>query len=87
LIFPAFYYIVPLYDSGQTLGKKLLRIKLVHEDGRSEISLANIFLREVPGKLFSVLCFMMGYLSILTNADHRSWYDKWSKTRVVSLKD
>lgn len=85
LTFPFLYFIFPIYSGGQTLGKKLMKIKIVSIHPKEEPSMWNIFVREMPGKGISAICFMLGYVRILTHPEGRAWHDSMAKTRVVSL--
>lgn len=87
IVWPMFYFVLPTYTTGQTLGKKLLKIQVVHENPREEVSLGKAFLREFIGKFFSAIVFLLGYVRILSHPDGKAWHDGWAKTRVVSVKE
>lgn len=80
------YFVYPLTRSGQTLGKKLLSLKVVHRyDDRQPLSWGQAFQRELVGKTLSGLAFGLGYLWAYTNEDRNTWHDSMSRTEVVSL--
>jgi len=85
LTFPFLYFVFPIYSSGQTLGKKIMKLKIVNIDPAQDPSMWNIFVRELPGKSIGAICLMLGYVRILTHPDGRAWHDSMAKTRVVSL--
>lgn len=85
LTFPFLYFVLPIYSSGQTLGKKIMKLQIVSLDPGHEPSMWNIFVRELPGKSIGAICLMLGYIRILTHPDGRAWHDSMAKTRVVSL--
>jgi uncharacterized RDD family membrane protein YckC len=87
LVFHAVYYILPLYVSGQTLGKKIMKIQVVPVAGGEDIGMGQAFMREWPGKAISILALGLGYITILFDKENRGWHDKIAKTRVVTLKD
>lgn len=84
LTFFAVYWVMPIYSTGQTLGKRLTKIQVVPVNG-GELSFRTALLREFPCKILSGLVFCLGYVRILTHADGRAWHDSLAKTRVVSL--
>ena len=67
--------------SGKSFGKLILGIRVVKEDGRS-ISLGQSFTRWV-GYYLSALPVLYGYLSALSDYNHRAWHDKISNTYVI----
>lgn len=85
IFFPLMYFVFPLYATGQTLGKKLMKIKVVHVDPTQELGMGRLFFREFVGKTICVVCLLLGYVRILTHPDRRGWHDSMAKTRVVSI--
>jgi uncharacterized RDD family membrane protein YckC len=86
LIFAIGYFVYPTKVSGQTLGKKLLGLKVVPQDNeKSSVSWGQVFMREIVGKLISTIPFFLGYLWARFSSDHRAWHDMMSRTHVVSL--
>lgn len=76
------YEIAPISYRGATLGKRLLRIRVVGRDGQY-ISLPRSFVREVVGKWISGAFFSLGYLWALWDQDKQAWHDKLTSTYVV----
>ncbi|MER3483164.1 MAG: RDD family protein [Meiothermus sp.] len=76
------YDIVPLSNRGATVGKRMMGIQVVGQDGRY-ISLRRSFLREVIGKWVSGLVFSLGYLWAVWDKDKQAWHDKIASTYVV----
>ncbi len=67
---------------GQTIGKRVLGIKVVLENG-DPLDLKQAFLREFLGK--SVLgVFVLGYFWMLFDKNNQCWQDKVAGTVVVS---
>ncbi len=80
------YYILPLYMTGQTLGKKILKIKLVYSERSEMLSFNTIILREYVGKMISLIPFGGGYYGAF-GPQRLTWHDKLLKTKVVDIKN
>lgn len=78
-----FYYTYFHASSGQTPGKKLLRIKVVSTDG-SPISTGQAIGR-CFGYGISSLFLSMGYLWILIDQKNQAWHDKITGTYVINI--
>jgi|GEM_PF-1600718 len=70
--------------SGQTIGKKLLGIRIVHEDG-SLLTFTGAIKRHLIGYLASALPLMFGFLSAMWSPHGRGWHDKIARTIVVKI--
>lgn len=83
---PFIYYYYTMKNSGQTVGKKLLKIRVVHQEtGSSRFTMKDIIIRESIGKLISTLVFGVGYLIVFTGA--KSFHDQIAKTKVVQAEE
>lgn len=80
------YTVLPLYAWGQTLGKKVMKIKVVHTENGGSLGLGQIFLREFLGRTVVGLTLGLGYLGILRREDRRGLHDLIGKTKVVTFK-
>ena len=78
------YFVAFTYTSGQTVGKKLFRIKVVNED-MTKASFWSILYREVIGRYLCGLkeVVWIGYLIMLLDEEKRGVHDRLSDTRVV----
>ena len=78
------YYIAFTYTSGQTVGKKVFRIKVVNDD-MSKATFWRVVYRETIGRfLAEVYIFgFIGYFIILLDDKKRGIHDRLSDTRVV----
>jgi uncharacterized RDD family membrane protein YckC len=85
LMFYVCYWWAPLYMSGQTVGKKIMGLKVVTKDYRSRLNFIQIVLRELIGKTIGSLVFLMGYIWIFMNPEHRGWHDFIGSTRVLDV--
>lgn len=86
LVASVLYFVCPTKVGGQTLGKKLLSIKVVsHAEPSARLTWGSVFVREVLGKTLSSLPLGLGYLWACFPRQHRTWHDMLSDTQVVSL--
>lgn len=79
------YDVIPTANTGATVGKHLMKIRVVGTNGQN-LGIGRSFLREVIGKWVSGLVFSLGYLWALWDADKQSWHDKIASTYVVQSK-
>ncbi len=70
-----------VWFNGQTLGKMMLRLRVVKKRG-GRISVLDALLRNVFGYMVSQI-FLLGYLWALFDADKQTWHDKMAGTVVV----
>jgi uncharacterized RDD family membrane protein YckC len=80
LTIPVVYFVWPYSTRGQTLGKKMLRIKVVSLDG-SPLNWRKGILRSA-GYIVS-FSTLLGFLWSIWDADKQAWHDKLAGTRVV----
>ena len=71
-----------LFTKGTTPGKKILRMRVIKEDGRNA-DFFTMLIRETIGRLISSLVFSLGLLWILIDKDNQAWHDKLMRTYVV----
>jgi len=76
--YSAFFWI---QHNGQTVGKKLMGIKVVRQDDKA-IDLTTAITRYI-GYLISGAVFGLGYLSVAFNRQKLGWHDRLAKTYVV----
>lgn len=76
------YFIVMTLKGGQTLGKKLMKIRVVPIDS-GELGLGAVILRETIGKFVSGIVLALGYIWVLIGKE--AWHDSMANTRVVKL--
>ncbi len=85
-----FYFVaIPFYLKGQTIGKRIFKLKIVNEDG-SDVGVKELFFREIIGKLF--IDFLSLGLSIISSFiimclrdDKKSLADIIAKTKVIDI--
>ena len=69
------------FAKGQTIGKRLVAIRVVKEDGRP-LEIMDSILR-VIGYYISSLFFSLGFIWVLFDAKKQGWHDKIAHTLVV----
>lgn len=89
LLICSYFTLVPYILDGQTLGKKIFRIKVVMVDG-SKITFASLFIREILGKLLLnfiniFLANLASFVLMLYREDKRAIGDIFAKTMVVDI--
>ncbi|HEX3031585.1 MAG TPA: RDD family protein [Bacillota bacterium] len=83
LVLAATYYvIIPLRTNGQTIGKKIVRIRVKRLD-EAPLTAWTLVLRELIGKVLSSATLMIGYLVAL-GKQKRALHDYLAGTIVVS---
>ena len=68
--------------SGQTVGKKLLNIRVVDFDGGGPIGFGRGVLRYIGSFASGIVCGL-GYLWMLWDKEKQTWHDKIAQTVVV----
>lgn len=91
-LFLLFYYmLVPMFFKGQTIGKRVFKIKVVYEDGK-DVDYKVLFFREAICRIL-VRTISLGisscvsYIIMLTRDDRKSLADIFSKTKVIDVKE
>lgn len=78
------YYVWFQSRTGQTLGKKVMKIKVVNASGATP-SIGTFALRELLGKLVSVLILYIGFLMVAWDSKKQGLHDKIASTYVVKV--
>jgi uncharacterized RDD family membrane protein YckC len=74
--------LILLFGTGQTIGKKLMGIKIIRVDCE-KAGFGTLFMREIVGRMVCGLTLNIGYLMILFNPERRGLHDKIAGTIVV----
>ena len=90
LLVCAYFTLLPFLLNGQTLGKRMFRIKVVNERGE-KASLKRLFIREIFGKfLLNFVSFFFGHLIpfilLQSRKDKKSIADILAATIVVDVE-
>ena len=72
--------------TGQTLGKRLLGIRVYDFNGRGPIGYGRALVRYI-GRILSGAVFLLGYLWMLWDGQKQTWHDKIATTVVVPVRD
>jgi uncharacterized RDD family membrane protein YckC len=78
----AFNYVLLAARDGQTIGKRLVGIRVVRENGEP-VGLLQVFLRHVVGYTLSLLGGFLGFMWVIWDSKYQGWHDKIARTIVV----
>ncbi len=87
LIFSFFIIISPLKNSGQTPGKKVLKIRVVRDNFHTNLTWAQIVFREWLVKALSFLLFFISLPMVIFRKDKKVIHDVVCGTQVVRVKE
>jgi uncharacterized RDD family membrane protein YckC len=79
------YSVYLIARTGQTIGKKILGIKVLRRKDHHIPNCNQAFMRETVGKFISGLPLGFGFLTMITNSHHQTWHDKIAGTVVVKV--
>jgi uncharacterized RDD family membrane protein YckC len=79
------YYTYFEGESGQTIGKRAVGIRVVDINGGGPIGYSRAFIRYV-GRIISTLVIFLGYLWMLWDPQKQTWHDKMANSVVVPQK-
>ncbi len=80
------YFIAPTLLFGQTLGKRIVGLRVIRANCNPEIGFGRVVVRESIGKLLSAALFGIGFLFPLMNQRHRALHDYLAGTIVVTYR-
>ncbi|MBE5928890.1 MAG: RDD family protein [Lachnospiraceae bacterium] len=76
------YFIFMTYYTGSTLGKKVLKIRVVASDKR-RLGFWTVVFRETIGRYLSEIILFVGYIMMIPDKEKRTLADHLADTRVV----
>jgi uncharacterized RDD family membrane protein YckC len=79
---PAYFTYCEGRPAGQTIGKRLLGIRVIDSANGGPIGYRRAFVRYV-GRLVSAFFFYAGYLWMLWDPEKQCWHDKFARDVVV----
>jgi uncharacterized RDD family membrane protein YckC len=68
--------------SGQTVGKRVMGIRVADIDGGGQIGTSRALVRAI-GRYVSAVACMLGYLWMLWDGERQTWHDKLADSIVV----
>ncbi len=71
-------------SSGQTPGKSIMKLKVVHADGGNVLTPGQAILRYI-GTIISAIPLLLGYLWAIWDPKHDTWHDKIASTKVIKI--
>lgn len=80
------YFVYLTGRSGQTIGKRWMKIKVVKITENKPPTYGRALLRESLRKWISGIVFGLGYFWMFWDNKKQTWHDKFARTIVVSLK-
>ena len=86
LFIDGFYFTYFHGTVGQTIGKKLFKIKVVDKDTYQNIGILRSFLRWI-GYFVSSLFLYLGFFWVILDKNNQAWHDKIVKTFVIFEED
>lgn len=78
----AYYGYLEGSPSGQTVGKKMMNIRVVDLNGGGPIGIGRALLRYV-GRIISAIPCLLGYFWAIWDDQNQTWHDKFATTVVV----
>jgi uncharacterized RDD family membrane protein YckC len=78
----AFNFILLASRAGQTIGKRLVGIRIVRENGEP-VGFVQVLLRHVVGYALSMLGAFLGFVWVIWDSKYQGWHDKIARTIVV----
>jgi uncharacterized RDD family membrane protein YckC len=76
------YYTYFEGESGQTLGKRALNIRVVDINGGGPIGYSRAFIRYI-GRYVSAIPLLLGYFWMLWDPQKQTWHDKFANSVVI----
>ena len=81
------YFVAPTMIWGQTLGKKIVGVRVVRQDYGGNLGLTQVLVRETFGKLLCVATLGIGFFMVGWTRNNRGLHDRISGTRAVCYRD
>ncbi len=78
----ALNFVILASRGGQTVGKRLVGIRIVRENG-DPVGFVGVLLRHCVGYALSTLGAFLGFLWVIWDSKYQGWHDKIARTIVV----
>jgi uncharacterized RDD family membrane protein YckC len=80
-------YVIYFWTStGQTPGKKMMKLKVVKADGGTILTPGEAIVRYLC-QFISAIALALGYLWVIWDPKHEAWHDKLAGTKVIKLEE
>jgi uncharacterized RDD family membrane protein YckC len=79
-------FVAPTLLWGQTLGKRIVGIRVVRASFNPNIPVMDVILRETVGRILSLLLLGTGFLMAAFTDRHRALHDFLAKTQVITYR-
>lgn len=80
------YFIAPTLIWGQTLGKRIVGIRVVRASFGPNLTFQAVLLRETVGKALSLATLGIGFFMAIFTDRHRALHDYVGKTQVITYR-
>ena len=87
LILSLAYYGYFYTTRGQTLGKMVMKIKVIRADNMQYMDVVQVILRDLLGKFISSLVLSLGYFWYFMSGKRQAWHDSIAGTYAVKTDD
>ncbi len=77
-----YYVLLEGGETGQTLGKKMVGIRVVDARAAGQLGYGRAFIRYI-GRYVSSVVLLLGYLWMLWDREKQTWHDKMASSYVV----
>lgn len=85
-IYFVYNIVIAFLLQGQTLGKKLMKIRIISQADENKPNFVTLCKRELLGKFLSALFIFIGYIMVLTDKnEHKAMHDRFANTFVVNM--
>ena len=85
-ILTAVYFVLMTYFHGATLGKKILKLKVVSVKEDGKLRFFDVIYRETIGRFLSDIFQGLGYLTVAFTDEKKGIHDMLCGTRVIAVK-
>lgn len=82
-IFPTIYVVWMTFKGGQTVGKMVMKIKVINQNPDEDLKLSTVILRETLAKFLSMIVFCIGYFVVAFKKT--AWHDRIANTKVIKI--
>jgi len=76
------YFVILTKLFGQTLGKMVFGLKVIHES-ETKLTWGTVIFRELIGKFISETIFFLGFITIAFSGKKKGWHDYFADTIVI----